>query len=320
MPLALPFQTTTAFGGPADGGPADDSGDVARQAAARGDAALAAGDSADAVACYRQALAACPDAAAALYNLGRVLRDWDGAGAAAGAWRRRAFVCDPGALPQANHALGLAFEAAGRPGEALGCHLQALAQQPDHAEAGDAVLRLARPWLEGGGTGEPPFLVAWAEVGHVAFRRAEYVAALAAFRRQALACPGDAAVWRYVGDACFLLSRFDEAVAAFRRSLMLTADAGDVWRCLGGACFQLLRFDEAAAAFRRSLALAPGGADVWRNLGHTLYQLRRFAGADGALVRANRADPSVGAPLGDRVRARYRLLNARTAVLPVGPS
>lgn len=99
----------------------------------KGNALLAAGRVADAVASYRQALAVRGDYAMAWSNLGNVLRQQGLVSEAEGACRR-ALAIDRGFAPAWNN-LGNALVEQGRHDEGQACYAEALQHQPDFAEA-----------------------------------------------------------------------------------------------------------------------------------------------------------------------------------------
>ncbi|OAN50319.1 hypothetical protein A6A04_02675 [Paramagnetospirillum marisnigri] len=232
------------------------------QMAARADTALAAdqlftqaldhhtgGRAAEAEADYRRALAAYPDHAASLANLGALLKDL-GRAREAEAPCRRAVALRPG-LAEGHNNLGAVLLDLGRPDEAEACFRQALALNPDYPRA-------------------------QRNLGNALKRQGRRDEAADAYRRLVELTPGQSEPLVLLGMALREAGHLTEAAASLGRAEALRPDQPGLAAELGMILIAAGRLDEAEAALSRALALAPDQADISCALAGVLLPLGRF--------------------------------------------
>ncbi|MBF0127900.1 MAG: tetratricopeptide repeat protein, partial [Magnetococcales bacterium] len=177
----------------------------------------------------------------------------------------------------------------GRPREAEWCWRQAVAIQPEYAEAwfnlGNLQADLRRPAAAGAAFRRvlalhPDHGRTWNNLGVVLKEQGDFPAAEAAYR-EAVACrPEFADAWNNLGNLLAKTGRRDEAEKAFRSVLELQPDHAGAHNGLGLLRFEQLRFHEARAAFREALRLAPDFIDACNNLAVLLSRTRRLDEAE----------------------------------------
>lgn len=287
------------------------------------------GDAAD---IYRRILAAQPQHAGALYNLGLSLvrmGDYAGAivqyqaalrlapdsvqtlsdiGAAYSMWAQ-----DAKALPYLERAaqaapndpfillnLGRALRGVGRDADGMACNERALTLDPDNTMAlnnqGNALLDANRP-----------------------------AEALGYFNRVLSIEPDFASAMYNRGIAFSMLNRPEAALNSYDQALALRPDWPEVHqnRCI--VLQGLRRYEEALAGYDRMLALRPGNAAAYSNRGNMLRDLSRYDDALADFARALAIDARYASALGNRAATlldlhRYEeAARAYEAVLDVDP-
>jgi len=203
----------------------------------------------EAEALYREALAEDPQNIDALHFLG-VIALQSGDPAQAVVLISQALSRNSANPPACNN-LGLALAAQGKRCEAVSAWLDALALQPDFADAA----RNLREHLSG--LQHDPAAQAHFDQGN-------------AYKDQA---------------------RLEEAIASYQNAVRLAPDFAAAHVNLGSALAQQDRHAEALACFRRALALEPELAGAWFNLGVSAHQLGDLASAKNALAKYLRAQP-----------------------------
>lgn len=262
---------------------------------ARGNAALAAGDLAEAARCYEQGLQGTADAALHL-NLGFVLLEQGQAAAAAARLREALAWAGPGDAfaHEVHYLLARAHRALGDTASALASLGDALAHRADFVPAlqeGVALLQEsgrheeAFAWAQRWAQAEPgaAALLAFAQAAYLTGRHEESLAALqavlAAQPGDAAALEGRAAVRLAQGHAELALADFDAALQAGGSGVNLLFGRANALGRLG-------RSQEALEALDRVLAVAPGHRDALADRSGLLLQRFRLDEAEATLNRA----------------------------------
>lgn len=268
---------------------------------ARGNAALAKGDLAQAGECYRQATLADPEDPLPWLNLGVVHLEsaqWKKAeeSLARALSLRRA---SDDFLHDAHYLLGRAHQEQGDGARALADYEAAVAARPDFAEAMEAVAQLLLAM------GRPAEALHWAR-RFAATRPSPQADLLAAQALHALDRPSealrsiDAVLVRRPGDATALegrgnmllrLGRAEEALAAFERVLSSSGPTASTLSNIAAALHRLGRFDEALERCESALALQPDHRNALYNLTSILMEVLRVREAIEVSHRALRSHP-----------------------------
>jgi len=169
---------------------------------------------------------------------------------------------------------GLEHHQDGRLQRAAALYREALAHEPDHAEA-NHLLGLLQ---------------------HQTGRREEAVERL---QQAAAAVPDNASYHSNLGVVLQALGRLEEADACYLRALALDPGIAAVHSNRGVVLHGLGRLGEAEAAYRRALALDPRHAEAHANLGLTLQALGRREEAEAAYRQALALRPRYAKALGN---------------------
>ncbi|CAO3411630.1 tetratricopeptide repeat protein [Azospirillum largimobile] len=196
------------------------------------------GKAGEAARLYGEIIAADPEFAPAVNNLGLVRAD-AGHDAAAAALFRRALSLTPGSLNGWNNLGGLLIRL-GRPEEAVRAYRKSVRLKPDQP----AVLNELGIQLE-------------------KLKHAEE--ALDAFARAEVLTPDDAEVANNHGAMLRMAHRLDEAAVRFRRAIALNPQHSGAYSNLGSTVKDKGAFWEALLAFRRATRLAPDFAGAHWN-------------------------------------------------------
>jgi tetratricopeptide (TPR) repeat protein len=198
------------------------------------------GKLAEAIACYRRALALKPDDAGSFNDLGVSLTDV-GQTAEGIACYQAALRLAP-RMAQAHSNLGVAYRDLGRFEEAVACHRAALALRPDlapiHSNLGNA-LRDQRQFAE----------------------------AIACFQRAVQLQPRFADAYRNLGNALRDAGQVEEAIGAYRQALELSPSSYEAHNDLGVALRDWGRYDEAISSLNAAVAINSDFAEAHYNLG-----------------------------------------------------
>jgi tetratricopeptide (TPR) repeat protein len=242
---------------------------------------------------YRQILAAQPDNATALYNLGLVFKDQGQRDEAACCWRRAAQLQPDQAATHNN--LGNILREQGQFDEAVACFRRAIELQPGvarfHYNLGNA-LRDQEKLAEAAAAYRralalaPDYAEAHSNLGNVLRRQGKLDEAVAAWQRAIELKPDFAEAHFNLSVAYTDQEKFPEAMAACRRALLLKPDFAAAHNNLGHALRELGNLDEAVACCRRALELEPDLAAAHNNLGNALKDRGEW---DAALICYRRA-------------------------------
>jgi tetratricopeptide (TPR) repeat protein len=224
------------------------------------------GDTQEAVASVRKALALKPDLPGAHYNLGAMLQALQRHDEAIEHYRK-ALALDPKDA-QAHSNLGSALNALGRHNEAVEHFERATALKPDFAEAqvnfGNCLRALGRN-----------------------------DEAASCYQRALALRPQLADVHFLLGNAQLALGRHEQAIASYQRALALRADWPEVHYNLGNVFEVLKGHEEAIQHYRQALALRPTYVEAHVNLGNPLQLLNRYDEAIEHYRQALALDPNL---------------------------
>lgn len=280
------------------------------------------GDAAGAETLISEALALHPANAVALNNLGNALAAQNKSNAALRAYLE-ALSLDPGyadaltnlgalrasgrperaaALPAgAPLGLGLSHMGAGRVEEAIACFREALALQPESA---DAHFNLGNAYRTKGLHAEavahyeeavalaPDFPEAHVNLGSVRLEQGEIQGALASSRKAVVLAPELPEAQYNLGAASFRAGDFATVRSALTRYLRGRPEDRDALLTLGDACSRSNALDEAAAICERILARDPADASAHNLLGNVRRNQARHAEAMAHYEQAIRHDPN----------------------------
>ncbi|MBS0311506.1 MAG: tetratricopeptide repeat protein, partial [Proteobacteria bacterium] len=169
--------------------------------------------------------------------------------------------------------------------EAIARYRQAIALQPNHA---NAHYNLGNALKEQGRMDE----------------------AIASYRKAVALTPNYAQLHSNLGDALQTQGRLDEAIASYRKALRLDSNLVEVHYNLGDALREREDLDEAAASYRRAIELKPDYADAYNNLGNVLKDQDKQDEAAEAYQQAIRLKPDFAEAyngLGNTLQAQGRL-------------
>ncbi len=180
------------------------------------------------------------------------------------------------------------------------CCQQALAAEPDHADAlhlmgllsfHAAQHDLAVEWFARAVRKDPKpqFL---ASLGTTLRGRGRFEEALEAFEKAVQLKPDVALLWKFRGNVLVDLNWPDQAVASFRHALALDPRDWDAAYNSGALLFQLERLDEAVAFFDLCDRLQPNHAPTLQKRALALHRLGRFEEALADDERAHALDPT----------------------------
>ena len=195
----------------------------------------------------------------------------------------------------AQHMMGVALIAAGRPAEAIPHLREAMRSDPrarytlgvelfNERKLDEAVVEL-RAFVS-----EQPLLLevvpAREMIGRAFAMEGEWSAAVEEFRRILQMIPGHVDAQLLLGDALFAQQAYDEAVEQYRDYLRFRPNDTGTWTNIGIACVALGRLSDGVAAFRRVIEINPGSGAAHRNLATALYDSRDINGAAAEAQKA----------------------------------
>lgn len=258
----------------------------------------ACGDNAEAAACLRQAIALNPQAPPVVYfELGQALAALGETNEAVAAleW---AVQREPS--PRWLVALAEALQRAGRQQESLKRLEQAIALQPELAEAHGALglamqregrLDEAEACYRRAIELQPELAEAYTNLGQVFNLRRKWTDAIVVLNRAVELRPDLAQAYHHLGDSFRALERFDGAIASYRRALELNPHLQPAWDSLGRVLLERRELPAAANALRRSTSLHPSAAG-FIELGRSLGGLDQYDDALDAFRQAVTLSPT----------------------------
>jgi tetratricopeptide (TPR) repeat protein len=250
-----------------------------------GNAALAAGDLAQAAECYRAAMALTPRDPAPHVNLGYVLLE-RGDVAAAEASLQEAVSLGGGA--DAHYMLGQAFAAQARWHAAKQSLQEAVAARPDFGfawrELGRACEQLGDPAAaldayQRAARHSPELVDAIGACARLNFDLGRHELAVALARRWGAAAPQEWSAPFIEGQALHALKQHADALAALDRAAAIAMGNPVVAFARGNVLFAVARFEEADRAYADALTAEPGWIEAQVNRGVVLDRLGRHAEA-----------------------------------------
>ena len=304
---------------------------VAAAHQAKGEALLAAGRTADAVASLRQATTLAPGVVSAQVSLALALLR-DGKAAAAVEVARAAAAADPQSAealavqglaeakdwntaisdaqqgvfldaksPLAQWVVGQLFEQSSNFDQAIGAYQAAVAVDPGFCGAAAGLVQqtyrtgrdaAAMPWAQKLGPANPFCGGLQLTLGEMLLRKEEYAKALPALQVAAKLLPSSPDANYFYGLAGAYQGQLNEPVAAFGRAVELKPTDLDYRTAFGLALVRAQEIDRAIAELQKVVA-TPGynKSDAWINLGYALRMARRAPEAVDAYQKASTIDP-----------------------------
>ena len=236
---------------------------------------------------FRRAAAAVPSPAAQTLVERGIAAENSGAPAQALQCYRQAIAADPRFAP-AHMNLGIALQAGGELAPAIAAYRQALELDPDYAAAhyNLGLARLisgeyarAEADLRSALRLRPAFPEAWVALAEVLEILGRLPEAEAAYRSAIELRPGYHEAHYCLANALRTLDRLPEAEASYRRALEIKPDLHEAHNNLGIVLMSLGRLAQAEASYRHALALKPDFHYAHCNLGNALQALGRPAEA-----------------------------------------
>ncbi len=168
--------------------------------------------------------------------------------------------------PAAHDNLGSALWEKGDSEGAIAAHHQAIALEPDFAEA-------------------------YSHLGAALSCQEKHAEAEAAFQRAIALKPDSAGVYTILGGTRYRQGKYAEAEAALRKAIALKPDSALAYNNLGAALMSQGKYAEAEAAVRKVIALKPDNAVAYNNLGKALRSQGKHAEAEAAFRKARDLKP-----------------------------
>jgi predicted O-linked N-acetylglucosamine transferase (SPINDLY family) len=195
---------------------------------------------------------------------------------------------------------GLKLHQAGRWAEAEACYRQALAAEPDHADAlhllgviayqvkrADLAVELIGRAIERNDGNA----IYFSNLGNALAELKRFGEALASYDKALVLKPDHADAFYNRASALQALRRFEEALASYDKALALRPDFAEAFNNRGIVLKALMRFDEALASYDKALLLRPGYAEAFNNRGVALQELQRYDEALASYDKAIALDP-----------------------------
>lgn len=269
-----------AYPGPVGSRPTHPSGIENETLLKRASESLQADRFEEAASRYKALLAAAPDHAPALAQLGLVLCRMDRLRDAL-PYLRRALEIDP-ADAQTHLYLGLTYRGLGETEAAAACYRRATELTPDdylaHNYLGntlkdlgqfDDAMRSYRQAL----SLQPDIFQTHNNLANILFELGHFEAAAASFRYALDINPDYAIAHNNLGNTLKALGQTESAVACFQRAIASDPDYHEAYNNLGVVLHELDRFDVALDSYRQALRLKPDFAEAHNNLASTLQDL-----------------------------------------------
>lgn len=283
----------------------------------RGDQLLNETDYSAAEACYREAIATCPQDSKAHSDLGFSL--WAQGRAAEASDAAKLALQIAAGNADAHYLLASLAQSRGELDNAETHFRQSLKYAPDFESC---YLEFCRFLLQQGRADDAFELLTLGieknptcanlhyYLGNLAFEKKQLDAAVASFDAALALDPGNSAVLNNLGLAYLQQGKFEQAADAFQAALHFAPDVADLHNNLGEAQLNLGNYTAAVVCFEQAAALAPNMIEVHLNLGTALRLSLEFERAIDSFSRAVEIDPQhVGAhfQLGEALQAAKRL-------------
>ena len=206
--------------------------------------------------------------------------------------------------PELHNSIANAFDAAGRPDDAMRHYKRATALAPDYAEAHFNLANAFRERNElAAATAHyrrtlelsPNDLNARINLGGALAEQGEFHEAVAQLEQVLAQNPGLVNAHLNIAHALAELGRLDDAVTHYRQALAASPASGQAFIGLGHALQQQGHLDQAVVHYRKALALVPDNARVHVDLGLALADQGKLAEAAAeadATLRLDRRSPS----------------------------
>ncbi|MBF0160176.1 MAG: tetratricopeptide repeat protein, partial [Magnetococcales bacterium] len=161
------------------------------------------------------------------------------------------------------------------------CYQQAIAYNPDHADAYNnlgALYHQQQQWSEAiecfqkSVTLLPDYAEAWFNLGVLMAQQQRYDDAFRCYHQATTLQPDYVDAWHNLGVLQQQQRHHDEAITLYNRVLELQPDHIQAHTNLGALLRQQQRYDEAADHYRRVLAIQPDHINAWYNLGTLMSQ------------------------------------------------
>ena len=242
-----------------------------------------------------QDAAATASLGAALQGLGRI--------AEAVACYRQALALAPGDAEVHNN-LGVALDALKRPEEAIACYRSAITLRRDfglaHRNLAHTLQGLGRReeaiacYREAIRTGFEPATTLY-DFGTLLQQLGRNAEAVDCYRRALALDPDRLAAHVNCGNALQTLRRSAEAMVCYDRAATLDPQCAEAQNGLGAALHSLGHHEAAIVCLERAIALAPNSAPAYANHGNASLALGRLGAALASFRRALAVDPRCGA-------------------------
>jgi serine/threonine protein kinase/Tfp pilus assembly protein PilF len=206
-------------------------------------------EAAEAMGCYRAALALRPKASAVHNNLGRLLYSLKRLDEAIDAFYN-AIEHDPTSA-KAHNNLGIVLRDKHQPNDAIACFRKAIEHDPKFAFAHNMLAETLQA-------------------------KGQLAEAIAGFRESVKHDPSVATTHNNLGLALYATHQLRESIAEFRESIKLAPRVASTHYNLGIALAAVKRSDAAIAAFREAIAIDPTDAKAHYNLGAFLFSSRQL--------------------------------------------
>ncbi len=226
----------------------------------------------DAVQCYREGLAICPDNAELWFNLGNSFLKLSKLSDAVEALQQAIALKPDFAGAYIN--LGNALNEQGLSENAIQCYRNGLAVCPGNAHLwynlGTALIELpnlpeALQALQQAIALKPDLANAYINLGHALKQQGLPENAIQYYRQGLAICPDDAQLWFSLGTAFLELQKHPEAVEALQQTIACQPDFADAYTNLGIALQYQGKVENAIIAYNQALTLDSKNPEIYHN-------------------------------------------------------
>jgi Flp pilus assembly protein TadD len=264
----------------------------------RADSLFSQGRTDEAIARYREFIAADPTDSEGHNNFGVALMQAGQIDDAVASFQRALDLRSN--APQTLDNLGLAFMRKGEFAKAIPALQRAVALQPDnpdpHDHLGQALMQAGRAdeglaSLQRAIALQPDSAAAHDDLGVALMQVGKFPEAVVALRRASELEPGSTETLNNFGVALLRAGHLAEALVPLQRAVDLQPESPEARDNLAHALMQSGRFQDAVAAFERTVTLQPNSPDALNSLGVALLQAGRFEDAVSTLRRVADLQP-----------------------------